>query len=494
MLGVMWLEDLIGGLGEAVESLDPDCFSGSDAARLVVLFDRGEKLCATGRALMARRAAECNEWSKTGARSAADWLAMLSGTSHSDAQGVLDSAETAAGQPALDEAMRSGDLSSDQAREISDAAKHDSSATARLVKAAKKRSLAGLRKECRQVKTTSKRREDDEAKAKRLRDGRYLRLWSDPEGAGRIDGRLDPLAFAEFQARLAPFEKYIFDQARAHAQREPFDAYRADALLLMAQTATTHTAAGTTDAGVDDQADHDDLSVGSPGPGDPDADPSGPGDPDADSTGSGDPPGGSPPGGFPRPVPAEMIIVVDWTALIRGYTRGAEACYIDGFGPIPVALARQMLDDAFLAAVLKDGTDIRRVVHLGRYPTRMQKTALRIRDPQCVVPGCESTRRLEYDHVPDWNITHHTTLDELARECSFHHDQRTYYGATLSGGPGDWQWTPPPPGPFDDPPGPGPFDDPPAGQHNPGPFDDPPCAADLGTETPRPQPELFDTG
>ncbi|HLI54569.1 MAG TPA: HNH endonuclease signature motif containing protein [Acidimicrobiales bacterium] len=87
-------------------------------------------------------------------------------------------------------------------------------------------------------------------------------------------------------------------------------------------------------------------------------------------------------------------------------------------------------------------------------------TALRVRDPRCVVPGCDSTEGLEVDHIPEWEQTHHTTLDELARECAFHHDQRTYQGATLTGGPGHWHWTPPPPGPFDDPPRPGPFDQP----------------------------------
>lgn len=161
-------------------------------------------------------------------------------------------------------------------------------------------------------------------------------------------------------------------------------------------------------------------------------------------------------------------MVVDYQALLRGHTEAGEVCYVEGLGAVPVAVARELMKDAFVAAVLKDGVDIRRVVHFGRRPTRLQTTALRVRDPRCVVPGCEATEGLEVDHIPEWERTHHTTLDELARECAFHHDQRTYQGATLTGGSGHWQWTPPPPGPFDE--LPGPFGKPP----NPSLFDDPP--------------------
>ncbi|HET7522683.1 MAG TPA: HNH endonuclease signature motif containing protein, partial [Acidimicrobiales bacterium] len=101
----------------------------------------------------------------------------------------------------------------------------------------------------------------------------------------------------------------------------------------------------------------------------------------------------------------------------------------------------------------------------GRQPTQMQRTALAVRDSCCIVPRCGRTQRLETHHVPDFEKSRHTVLDELALLCPQHHDDVTYHGAKLSGGPGNWQWIPPPPtrefegppegidpcaGPFDD--------------------------------------------
>jgi hypothetical protein len=39
-----------------------------------------------------------------------------------------------------------------------------------------------------------------------------------------------------------------------------------------------------------------------------------------------------------------------------------------------------MMADAFLAAVVTDGVDVRSVVHLGRNDTAHQRTALEVRD------------------------------------------------------------------------------------------------------------------
>jgi hypothetical protein len=44
-------------------------------------------------------------------------------------------------------------------------------------------------------------------------------------------------------------------------------------------------------------------------------------------------------------------------------------------GPVPVEQVRAWMTDAFLAAVLTNGTDITKVVHLGRRPTALQTTA-----------------------------------------------------------------------------------------------------------------------
>ena len=62
---------------------------------------------------------------------------------------------------------------------------------------------------------------------------------------------------------------------------------------------------------------------------------------------------------------------VDAAALDRGEVAPGEVCEIAGQGPIPVADAWRMIDgDAFVAAISTNGTEIHKVVHLGRKPPR----------------------------------------------------------------------------------------------------------------------------
>src|SRR5207244_4182174 len=81
--------------------------------------------------------------------------------------------------------------------------------------------------------------------------------------------------------------------------------------------------------------------------------------------------------------------------------------------------------------------------HLGRRPTAHQRSALEVRDPECVVPTCHVRVGLEIDHVEPWSATRITKLDALARVCRFHHAQKTHEGYRLEGGPGHWRWLKP---------------------------------------------------
>ena len=56
----------------------------------VELFSVGEKICAAGKALAARRVAESGSWRRSGDRSAAHWLARRSGSSVGQAAGTLE--------------------------------------------------------------------------------------------------------------------------------------------------------------------------------------------------------------------------------------------------------------------------------------------------------------------------------------------------------------------------------------------------------------------
>jgi hypothetical protein len=142
--------------------------------------------------------------------------------------------------------------------------------------------------------------------------------------------------------------------------------------------------------------------------------------------------------------PQNMVhVVVDYEALMRGHTETGEKCEIPGIGPIPVTLARQMADDAVLKILLTKGVDVITVAHAGYSPPAHVRSALEVRDPTCIVPGCNRRRKLQIDHRNAYGRTRVTKLDDLARLCPFHHYLKTFCGYTYRGGPGAWEWLAP---------------------------------------------------
>jgi hypothetical protein len=182
----------------------------------------------------------------------------------------------------------------------------------------------------------------------------------------------------------------IFHDARIEGLREPVEAYAADALVALAADAT----------------DTNERR--------------GPGSPDDSSV----------PGGRRSSHDVKVIVRIDHSALVRSEVNTGEVCEIAGIGPVDIAVVRDWVQgDAFKAAIVTDGVDIRSVVHLGRRPIELQRTALEWHNAGgCTITGCTSTARTEIDHVADWATTEHTILDDLARVCGHHHDLKTHHG------------------------------------------------------------------
>jgi hypothetical protein len=496
-----------------VEGLEAARFSGADAICLTEMFAWGERLCATGKAISAKRVQDTGAWEPTGARNAAEWLANLSGQTVGQAAGSLDNARDLEEHPDVDRAARAGELSQQQSSAVGRAARKAPRRAKELVDKAKQASLAALKERAREIELAEDTRTEEEW-YQALHAGRYLRFWTDDDGAGRVTGRFAPDNLAEILAALVPFQDEVFGAARRAGTRERRECHAADALVAMARAAAggrrdsrdssdgrdradpgaarsgppsgggprpggRPTGGASPDGGSPDGGSPDGGSRsggsrgggspdggsrgggsrggGSPGSGSPDGRSPGGGSPDGGSPGGGSPDGGSPGGGdgcpgpdgpdgassSPHP-PATVIVRIDHSALVRGARQADECCEIDGIGPVPVSTVRAMMTDAFLAAVVTDGINIRSVVHLGRSATAAQRTALLVRDPTCVVPGCDVRRGLEIDHVHGWNPTYITTVDSLARLCHHHHFQKTHRGWTLCGPPGQWRWIPPP--------------------------------------------------
>lgn len=370
------MELVVGQLRSMLERLEPKLLSGPEAVKLLDWFTLVERLAATGTALLAERAAETNQWRGGTDRSPAEWLANRTGTTTGAARRALETAERTKHLPKTGEALRSGKLSIDQAAAVSAGAAADPSAEDELLSAAARESVRELRNRSDRVKAAAL--PDDAARHDAIRRSRSAHEFVGDDGAWNLHLRGTKDEGASFMARARPFIDAEFTRARTEGRREPLDAYAFDGVMAMAASA----------------------------------------------------------GGRGGRAPVKAILRADLPAIFRGCTEPGEVCEIAGYGPIPVAVARELLGEAFLAIVLSKGHDVVNVTHLGRAPTAFQQTALEWLQPECEVLGCASTIRLERDHRIDWAQTRHTRLDELERLCHFHHSLKTVLGWQLEPGVG----------------------------------------------------------
>jgi uncharacterized protein DUF222/HNH endonuclease len=346
-----------------------------------------ENTCASMRVLLSARLAQTELWRKKGERSAAHWVAKATGTTVGQAVGTLETAKRLERLPGTAEVFRTGRMSETQAREIASAASVDPSSEEHLLNTTRTGDVTGLKEECRKVRASAVADEVELYEA--IHRSRYLRSWTEHDGAFRLDARLTPDAGATVLASLEPHRKRMFEDARRAGRRETQEAYLADALVALSEDPSPTESAG-------------------------------------------------------RSGPRALIHVrVDHAALVRGHREGDETCEIPGVGPVPVATARALSSDAILAAVITEGADVKAVTHMGRTIPARLRTALQARDPECVVPGCHNRHRLEIDHVRPVTQGGPTALDNLARLCRPHHHMKTHRGFRLLGRPGKWKWIAP---------------------------------------------------
>jgi hypothetical protein len=447
-------------LAVLVDRLDPDAVSGSTAGELWAVLDACERLCAAGKTLLARRLKQAHRPETAGAKTAAEHLARKAGTSTGVATDALDTSARLPGQPAVEQALRRGQLSAAQAAVVSAAAAADPAAEARLVELASRVSVPELREECARVKAAAD--PDPEGTNRRLHQRRRLRRWVDSEGFWTLQAKGTPQAGAAFGAALDALTDQIFRQARRDGRHEPVEAYAFDALMSLADraadraagsaadraagSAADRTAGQTVHPAAVSAADRQNSTAGNGPTGTADGLPTTGGDV---ATG-GDPatPPAAPasavlPGRPSRMNPRFLALLrVDVETLRRGRVAGDELCEIRGVGPVPVPVAAGLLGQSVLQLVITRGVDVLNVTHLGRGPTAAQKIALAWASPGCTVQGCWRTR-VEHDHRQPWAETRHTRLDELDPLCEFHHDLKTRHGWALVAGTGKRPMVPP---------------------------------------------------
>ena len=366
-------------LRQVVRDLDVDSLVPADAVALVDWFAEVERLAVAGKTLAARRAVDGEPWLSSGDRSAADWLAKRTGTTVGEARAVLDTGSALVQAPATRDAFCLGALSLKQAEAVASAAKADPRAETRLLELVHRTSLQKLRDECARVRAAAD--PDPEATHRRIKRDRFWRRWTDADGARCGTYKLTPEAGALLEAAAQPFMDAAIDAARGAGLREPSEAYAADGLVAMAASGTGER-------------------------------------PDAR-------------GGRGRRrlgERRELIGIVNLESLRRGSVEAGKMCEIAGVGPVPVESARELFGDALLRIVIRDGKDVRTVVHTGRTANGVQETAVLVRqDGRCLRPTC-GLPISEIDHTRGFTNTRTTTLDDLGGFCGPDHDLKTYGG------------------------------------------------------------------
>ena len=380
------LQALEESMTSVVAQLNPDAIPTQQVVRVFERFERIGRLASTATTLLARRVEESREWQRRGFPTPEEYLAAKIGSTVGAARDTLGTSKKVTELPLVEDAMRVGRLSEQQAHAIADAAATAPGAQKRLLTQAKRSSLKELRDTCRATKAAAD--PDPEATHRRIHEGRHVRTFTDNEGAWNLRARGTVDAGARIEAALRPLIDAEFENARAEDRHEPREAYAFDALV----------------EGLDRSAT-----------------------PSSDTK--------------PR-IRHLGLLRIDLETLRRGDIEEGEYCEITGIGPIPVSVARELLGESILKLVITKGVDVLHVTHLGRGPSAAQKVALLWQNRGCIVEGCDRTH-VEFDHRVDYRYTKHTRLDELEPMCDDHHDKKTYEGWALVEGTGKRKLVPP---------------------------------------------------
>ena len=378
--------DIRAGLQDLVASLDVASLEPDEATRLLEEFSVVNKSSSAAMSLLALRVTECGVGKASGERSDADWLAKKTGEAVGVCRSALETAKNLSSSPKTDEAFRKGELSSRQANAISSAVVVSPTSEDLLLKMAEHQSLKDLQDQCDRIKAACD--PDPIAKQARIHKSRYWRKWTDRDGARCGQYRLTPELGALLEKSAQPFIEQVFKEAWAKGDRESSEAYAADGLIAMAQASR--------------------------------------GEPEITK-------------GLARSK-GELVLLVNLESLQRGSLAEGEICEIPGIGPVSLSVAQDVLGSWALKLAITNGVAVQTVVHGGRSPNAVQRTAILVRDKgRCVRPSCFRAAD-EIDHIAEWSKTHETTLDQLAGLCRHDHKLKTDQGHSYRQGPRGWQW------------------------------------------------------
>jgi 5-methylcytosine-specific restriction endonuclease McrA len=415
-------ERVASALAELVGGFDPDGLDGPAAVEWLELFDRLERLATAGKALAASQVEATEAWRASGQRDAIGFVAARTASSRRQVRDALGVVVHLAGLPKLNRALRAGSVSLAQAADIAAAAGEHPETEAELLELAATASLRALRERCVEILASG---EGAERQHRRARAERSCSSQVGRDATWRLSASLPIAAGAVVDAALDHFQNQIFDEARSAGEREPFGAYRADALVRMARAAMCEGCSGGCGAQVaDDGAQVAGGTVEHA---------------DARASRSRRRPSRS------SSLRHAIVVTVPHTLFLTGTGSSGEVCHVPGVGAVPVSVVRQLMEhDPIVKTIVTRGREVTAIATM----TRRVKDDLRLavlhqHAYRCGVPTCDNTRFLELDHRIEFAKGGPTSIENLRPLCSVHHDQRTTEGYQLEGEPGDLRWVAP---------------------------------------------------
>ncbi|MFK7893535.1 MAG: DUF222 domain-containing protein [Granulosicoccus sp.] len=323
-------------------------------------------------------------WEADGYRSCASWMNAQCGMSPSAANDRCRVAYALETLPVICQLFRLGELSWSKVRALTRIATPENER--QLAADALSMTASAIERMARQYRNTqtSSDIEDEDERAKRHYDRRYLLIRQDDNGMVRINASLPPLEGAAIVKSLARAEDEILQQIDVEQLEQPVSGTqrRADSLALMAMK---HMAAESVDVRMADRY--------------------------------------------------QVIIHVDAATLHQTKDQPGPDCrchvdstepkslraYIEDGPAIAASTARRLVDDCSVLAVVEaEGEPLSIGRKTRKWPQAISR-AIHIRDKCCQFPGCDSTRHLQLHHIQHWVDGGETSIENGVSMCGFHH-------------------------------------------------------------------------
>ncbi|MGH3452021.1 MAG: hypothetical protein ACRDQW_15150, partial [Haloechinothrix sp.] len=124
--------------------------------------------------------------------------------------------------------------------------------------------------------------------------------------------------------------------------------------------------------------------------------------------------------------PAAAAMVYLHLSVGAALTMSDDSCVLDGYGPVPAAIAREMMTNrgSMIRKVITDPASgaVRELGRTRRRPSRALREFIAVRDRECTTPGCHrAARHCDHDHLTDWGKHGVTDEGNLAPKCRRDH-------------------------------------------------------------------------